>query len=444
MSHKSYVWILLAVGLLTHFLFFGHPDQTVFDEVHFGKFLSAYYTHEYYYDIHPPLGKLMIAGFGSFFGYHPDFAFGQIGDKFPNKTYLALRFLPSLAGSLLPLVIYLFALRLGLKPISSFFAGIFIALDNAFLTQSRLILMDGFLYLFGFLSLLFYFRYRQRAGKERVNLICFSIFAAFAASIKWTGLTFLALAGLVELYDFARSRNWNVKKLSKLVVFFAIIPFAIYFSVFAIHFSLLKKAGSGDAFMDVRFQKTLEENYNQSNESIKPMGIIGKFVDLNKQMYLGNKRLTATHPYGSKWYTWPFMSRPIYYWVSGNARIYYFGNPIVWWTSTIAMLMLLVGYITTKSDRGFLTTFLIGAYALNLLPFIGIERVMFLYHYAVALIFAILMLAYLIDKNQKPKRLLITLIALAAISFIFFSPLSYGLSLSPDQYNLRTWFDSWI
>ena len=62
MTNKKLVLIILALSIATHFAFFGHPNETVFDEVHFGKFVSGYYTGEYFFDIHPPLGKLIITG----------------------------------------------------------------------------------------------------------------------------------------------------------------------------------------------------------------------------------------------------------------------------------------------------------------------------------------------------------------------------------------------
>src|ERR1051326_619189 len=92
---------LVVISFGIHFAWFGHPNMTVFDEVHFGKFISAYFTHEYYFDIHPPLGKLMLAGWGWLWGFKPGFSFANIGDVFPDNTYLALRFLPALAGALL-------------------------------------------------------------------------------------------------------------------------------------------------------------------------------------------------------------------------------------------------------------------------------------------------------------------------------------------------------
>src|SRR3990167_10108842 len=158
MPAKWYIIILLALGLITRFAFFGHPSETVFDEVHFGKFVSGYYTREYFFDIHPPGGKLIIAGFAKLFNFKPGFTFTEIGNEYPDKQYLVLRFLPSLAGALLPLVIFLLLVELGISRSAAFWGGLLIVFENAILTQSHYILLDSLLLLFGFLSLLFYFK----------------------------------------------------------------------------------------------------------------------------------------------------------------------------------------------------------------------------------------------------------------------------------------------
>ena len=424
MSSKWYIIILLFLSVVTHFAFFGYPNQTVFDEVHFGKFISAYYTGEYYYDIHPPLAKLIIAGFAYPFDFRPEFAFTNIGDKFQNNKYLWLRLLPSLAGTLLPLVIYLLILKLGLSRLAALTGGLLIIFENALLTQSRLILLDPFLLLFGFVSLLFYFKYRETDSK--CHLLLTVILASLAASIKWTGLAFLALAGIFELYHIIKDGKYL--KILKLALYFVAIPLLIYFAIFALHFSLLDKPGSGDTYMDPGFH-----SYN----------VWQKFVDLNIEMYRGNARLTATHSYGSEWYSWPFMARPIFYWVSDQARIYYQGNPLIYWVSIIAVLMLLVGYLTSKKERNAVSTFLLSGFLLNLLPFIGIKRVMFIYHYAIALVFAILILIYLADQEERSKLIFTILIIAGAAAFVYFAPLTYGLPLSPEQYENRVWFNSW-
>ncbi|MEK7589622.1 MAG: phospholipid carrier-dependent glycosyltransferase [Patescibacteria group bacterium] len=443
LNKKWALGILLVTSLIVHFLFFGHPRQTVFDEVHFGKFISGYYTHEYYFDIHPPLGKLLIAGLGKLFHFSAEGgsasggSFGEIGEKFPDKTYMALRFLPSLAGALLPLVIYLLALELGFSLIGAMAAGAIIIFENALLTQSHYILLDAFLLLFGFIALLFYFRYRNR--KKWKNLIGAGIGAGLAISVKWTGLTFLALPIILELFDFIKSRKFP--DLYKKIVTLALTPILLYTAIFAVHFSLLSKTGLGDAFMSQRFQSTLQGTSVPAQEN--PPGFLEKFIELNTEMYRSNQRLTADHPFSSKWYTWPFMTRPIFYWVDADARIYLLGNPVSWWLSTLAVIMAISLLIFDPKSIKKPAIILLLGYILNLLPFIGIHRVMFLYHYLTALIFALLILIHLIDQEPKRLRYFIPLIALVIVTFIFFAPLSYGLPLSENDYSLRVWMQSW-
>src|SRR3989344_3680317 len=395
MSNKSLLVILFIISFATHFAFFGDPNQTVFDEVHFGKFISSYYTGEYSFDIHPPLGKLVVAGFAKLFSFKPEFSFAKIGDKFPDSSYLSLRFLPSLAGTILPLMIFLIALEIGLSIRASFLAGFFVSIENALLSQTRFILMDAFLLLFGFASLLLYLKSKHKNSNIKY-LLGTGVLGGLAISIKWTGLTFLALPFLIE--SFHAFKNGTPKNIFRLILFFSIIPTIVYFSIFCLHFSLLTKPGQGDGFMRPGFQND---------------NIFKKFTDLNKEMYQSNKRLTATHPYSSQWFTWPMMTRPIFYWVDSNpseaspqvsSRIYSIGNPAIWWSSTIAVmtaiLILACNLFLKKKiplDNRYSIFILLGGYALNLLPFIGIKRIMFLYHYLTALIFAILILIYLID-----------------------------------------------
>ena len=217
------------------------------------------------------------------------------------------------------------------------------------------------------------------------------------------------------------------------------ISLAIYFSVFVLHFALLPKPGPGDAFMKSDFRE---------NNMVK------NIWNLNIEMYKSNQRLGATHPYSSQWYTWPLMERSIFYWVKDTARIYFLGNPVVWWGSTVAVLLLAITLLRnfqfSISNFQSITNFqlktrhiLLAGYALNLLPFIVIGRVMFLYHYLIALIFAVLILCYLIDIRKNSRKIFTGIITAAIAAFLFFSPLTYGLPLSDKAYNARVWFASW-
>ncbi len=469
MSKKTSLIILILVSIGVHFAFFGHPNETVFDEVHFGKFVSAYYTHQYYFDIHPPGGKLIIAGFAKLFNFSPEYSFVEIGQTFPDNKYLSLRFLPTVAGTLLVVVIYLLALELGFSTLGAFGAGMMVALENALLTQSRLILLDPFLLLFGFSALLFYFKYKNRAQNSAIShntypLILMALFGGLSMSIKWTGIAFLGLAGIIELITIVghgiRDKYYGIqnilKQLPKLILYFAVIPTAVYFSIFVVHFSLLTKSGEGDAFMTPAFQSSLQDSGYAGNSNLKPLNIFQKFTELNVEMYQANKNLTATHPYSSKWYTWPFMIRPIYYWNQASSttptesKIYLVGNPVIWWTSTVSIMYLVLSimaeWISKRRLALSLNTvplILIGGYFLNYLPFIGIGRVMFLYHYFASLIFAILILSYLIDQSRNRRNILIGALVIAGIAFLYFAPLSYGLPLEAHALQNRLWLSSW-
>ena len=425
---KKYIFIILALSLATHFIFFSYPAETVFDEVHFGKFISGYFTGEYFFDIHPPLGKLMIAGMAKISGFQPGFSFETIGQKFPDDNYKWLRFLPKLAGALLPVVIFLIALKLGLKEKFAFLAGLLLVFENALIVQSRLILLDSFLLLFGFLGILFFLKHREYQENISTKYLFLSgFFSSLAFSVKWTGFTFLGLILIFYFWNWLKSKN-KIKFALRGMVFLIVIPFLIYFSTFVIHFWLLQNPGPGLAFHPPNFQQ---------------MNIFDKFIKLNAELYQSNARLTASHPYSSEWYQWPFMKRTIYYWVEGSSRIYLLGNPLIWWLSFTAVIYAFINFMKLKKSSSYLL--LITSYFLNWLPFIFIGRVMFLYHYFTSLIFAILILAYSLDKAEfKNKKVLYnaTLIG-SIILFLFFSPLTYGFQIPDWYYKMTVWLPSW-
>ncbi|MFH1769487.1 MAG: phospholipid carrier-dependent glycosyltransferase [Parcubacteria group bacterium] len=451
------------MSLLTHFLFFSHPGQVVFDEVHFGRFVTGYFTHEYFFDIHPPLGKLLIAGMGYIAGFKPGISFETIGNAFPDNTYVWLRLLPSLAGALIAPVIYLLLRELKFSKAMSWLAGILIVFESALLVQSRFMLLDAFLLLFGFVAFLLYARFHN-TDKLRYLIGAF-IFAGLSLSIKWTGLTFLGVIGLIEIIKILKNFTWQ-----KFWRLFGVTALAliIYFSFFVIHFHLLYKSGQGDAFSSSEFQKTLQDSNYENDNTIDNWNSnpitkdLKKFIELNSTMLGSNSGLNATHPYSSKWYTWPFMQRPMFYWSDftsadqapdekdHNDRIYLIGNPVIWWGSTFAMLYFILialselpSVLLKKKKTDKFMWILIGVYIASLLPFIGVSRVLFLYHYFTSLILAIIALAYLLDNLPNKKRIIIPFLALSIAAFIFFSPIIYGLTIPEWLYNLQAWFPSW-
>jgi len=456
---KYYVSTLIFLSVLTHFLFWGYPKQVVFDEVYFGSFAAQYLSGEYFFDVHPPLGKMIISASGWMGNVNPEVTFTKINEPFGDAGYLWLRFLPNLAGLLLPIVIFFLCLRLGFSKAAAFFAGLFLILENSLLIQSRFILLDSFLLLFGFSGLLFYLLSRKYSNTKKRLILLFlaAIFLTFAFSVKWTGLTYLGIVGIIEFIDWFRNcEKWHLVDYAYRILFFICIPLLIYFSIFVIHFSLLKKSGSGDAFMSQNFQKTLVNNLYQNDPSVKAENMGLKFIELNRAMYTYNQTLSASHPYSSQFFSWPFLWRPIYYWnnsdnnMNGEARIYFIGNPIIYWLSFGAIIFLIGAMIGRKfgyRKNKKMYLFLVGCFIINFFPYIFISRVMFLYHYLTALVFSILALVFIIDKiaeRKHKKTIFIFLTIVFFISFLIMSPLTYGFPLKENNpYQAKWWPQTW-
>ncbi|CAG8542405.1 6449_t:CDS:2 [Acaulospora colombiana] len=88
----------------------------------------------------------------------------------------------------------------------------------------------------------------------------------------------------------------------------------------------------------------------------KKPGFIKKFWELNKVMWNTNKGLTDSHPYESRPTDWVLLNRGISFWSKDHRQIYLIGNPLTWWTSSVAVLLFVVfeAIIILRSKRGYL------------------------------------------------------------------------------------------
>jgi dolichyl-phosphate-mannose-protein mannosyltransferase len=445
------VW-LIFLAAVTRLAAITHPRAIVFDEVYFRDSALRYLDGSYYFDLHPPLGKLLLAGWAKLVGVT---ATAQSTDP-----AVALRVLPALAGTALVAVFYLLLRELTASRRVATFGAALLLLDNAILVESRLILVDSMLLLFGIGALTCYLASRRVTGRVHwVLLTASAVLAGMAASTKLTGLTALGVIGLGWLVQTVRHRvSWRRALLQAGVLL--LVPAFVYVSVFAIHFQLLPYSGSGDAFMSQRFQSTLV-----GNPSYKPgaaMSFLDRFIELNKAMHSYEISLNNSHhPYSSSWVSWPFMTRPVYYWTSVKEYIYLQGNPVIWWGLLVGVVVVAIGWMRHpelfEKHRGSMA--LLGlAWVANFLPFATIVRPMFLYHYFFAFMFCIaavsiglgLLAGWMTDGEnawQFPSRrsavLYWGILAVAVAGFLFFAPISYGLPLSDSGLSARIWLDSW-
>ncbi|KAF7186947.1 Dolichyl-phosphate-mannose--protein mannosyltransferase 4 [Pseudocercospora fuligena] len=277
-DHKIAFSIITFLGFLTRFWGISHPDQVVFDEVHFGKFASYYLQRSYFFDVHPPFGKLLFAFAGWLVGYDGSFLFENIGDSYIDNhvPYVAYRAMPALMGALTVSVTYLIMWESGYSLPACILAASLVLFDNAHVGQTRLILLDATLVLFMALSVLCYIRfYKLRhdpfGRKWWKWLLLTGICMSCVISTKYVGaFTFFSIGVpvLIDLWDLldvnrkqgALSLPLFGKHFAARVTGLIAVPFLMYLFWFQVHFAILSRSGQGDDFMTPEFQETLSDN----------------------------------------------------------------------------------------------------------------------------------------------------------------------------------------
>jgi dolichyl-phosphate-mannose-protein mannosyltransferase len=277
-DYRLAITVMTVLAFITRFWGISHPDQVVFDEVHFGKFASYYLQRTYFFDVHPPFGKLLFAFAGWLVGYKGEFLFENIGDSYitNNVPYVAYRAMPASLGALTVPIVFLIMWESGYSLPACVTAAGLMLLDNAHIGQTRLILLDASLIFFMALSVLSYIRfYKLRhvpfSRKWWKWLLLTGISLSCVISIKYVGVfTFFSIGVpvLIDLWDLMDvNRRQGALSMPEFGKHFAarafglvIVPFFLYLFWFQVHFTILNRSGPGDDFMTPEFQETLSDN----------------------------------------------------------------------------------------------------------------------------------------------------------------------------------------
>ena len=393
-------------------------NSTYFDEVYFAR---TAYEHQhnlpFYEWTHPPLGKLLMA----------------IPMLFMGMTTFAYRLMGNIAGILMIPTIYVFAKMMFKETRYSVLAAIIMAADGMHFVQTRLGTADGFLVLFIMLEYLFMYRYiisEDKPLRKRLWCLFFSgLFMGLAISVKWSGVFAalgLAIIFFVNMFIKIFIKEKKLTRENTIILlscygFFIVIPIIIYVLSFI-------------------------PCYIVENAYIKN---IDTFMEWQQRMYDYHHNLVATHPYSSMWYTWPITKQSILYWVGETStgkitRIALLGNPAIWWFSIPCMIYTVIAAIKTKK---FEYWFLIIAIVSMMISYVGIDRIMFLYHYFPILPFVMLtIVAFMkwICEKARNDIFIYIFVAIILTVFIRFYPIYSGFPTTVEYINNLKWLDTWI
>ncbi|HKF75563.1 MAG TPA: phospholipid carrier-dependent glycosyltransferase [Candidatus Dormibacteraeota bacterium] len=449
------------------------PNGQVFDEIWFGVFAHDDLKGIVYFDPEPPLSKLIIASGEWLDGWWRATFEGARGDYADlGFNTFGWRIMSCIFGALCVPLMYLLAHRIWPNRLFAVSAATLVCFDGLFFVQSRIGMIDIFpIFLIMLSYTLFLIHLDSRSERDSiVTLLLTGICLGLAVASKWIALA--ALASIVFWlvaqpalrrigFDVgARLRAWSRAGAdaavlpgdarpglyaTTAVLAFALIPVLIYLASWIPFFA--------------RGQ----------------FHTLGDLVLYNQQAYIYHSTLKATHPYGSAWYSWPFLSRPVAYYyeyqglgadaASGQplvAGIADLGNPIIWWASIPAVLSL--PYFILRY-RSFPAALILVGFLTQYLPWSRISRVIFLYHMFGGLIFMVLALAFVLAQLQlggpgaiaagrhrasRPPLLVGAFLALVLVSFLYFYPVWTALPISGPSYlngftaGGKMWLRTWI
>lgn len=275
-------WILFGIIFLCAFITRIHkieePNHVCWDETHFGKFGSWYINRTFFFDVHPPLGKMLIGLSGKLTGYNGSFAFNKPGDKYLDHNYLGMRIFCATLGMLIIPFTFITIWELTYSLSASFLAALLVTFDVGLLTLSQYILLDPILLFFISGSFMGSAKFNN-CSKEPFSLKWWfwlswtGVFLTCSVSVKFVGIFIVLLIGLRvinELWqilgDLTNPITLFFKHLFYRALCLIVLPIILYAIFFYIHLKVLSKSGSGDGFFSSAFQSQLEGNslYNAS------------------------------------------------------------------------------------------------------------------------------------------------------------------------------------
>lgn len=290
-----------------------------------------------------------------------------------------------LLGILSVYLVYLLAKKLLKNQVSCLIATFVFSIDGLNFVQSRTGMNDIYYVTFFLASLILLLNKK---------FIFSAIFLGLALSSKWVAIYAYLIFLPLLLKD----------KLYKQIIYFILIPPIVYL------FSYL------------------------------PFFLLGhsldQFKQLQQQMWWYHTNLKATHNYASPWWSWPFNLYPVWYFVEyfgkNMANIFASGNPLMFWSGSIAIVFTVWDLIKKKSENLFII--LLGFFVFWL-PWALSPRIMFLYHFSPCVPFVSLALGHRLGiefKNKRDRKFVYILLILITLSFLLMFPFLTGVSLPKE------------
>ena len=427
-----------------------YMDGTMFDEIYHGRTGYEFVHHLPTYETtHPQLGKCLIA----------------LGIKIFGMTPFGWRFFVALFGIFFVPLMYVFAKKMFNDTFVATCVGFFITFDCMHYTLSRIATIDIFVAFFIVMAYYFMYRYlemdniyrkestvnsrRFLPGREALMLALSGISMGLAIATKLTGV--YAACGLAVIFIYHTIRNWPKGQALRLfffcLLFFIILPLVFY--TLAYIPAVEANAMMGYTDTSISFGSDgISIGYGRT-------GLIARTIRNTNYMINYHRNLVADHPFESPYFTWPVVRKPLLaandvvsYTVDGrpyHSSVSYLGNVVIWWSAIPCCFYILYRAVFKKDTKA---QFLGVAYLAQYIPWMGVSRITFIYHYLPSILFNMIMMGYtiklILEKKPQLKPLFKVFLILIILCFLLYFPVISGLPF-PRELSLKLQLmDGWF
>jgi len=468
--------LVVVLASMNFLVGIGQPARPIWDEKFYLTTVERYEEGTGQFASHPPLGLMLLAAGDALLRPNRDVDTHAIGrDKQIVAGQLPARYsftgvrLMSGVFAVIGAVLF-FAVMLALTrsvPVAALLSNLYV-FENAFIAHFRAAHLDAFQLAFALAALLCFVSSARRGARSSPWLeFSFGAACGLAIMVKLNAVLWLLLGLMLIVRRI--TLGWHDVERARLLlrssrdggVIIAGCLLAIA-GVWTLHVAVTRHpapTGSPAGLKDHIFVSPAYEAYLSGERGLSPMVVLAAARDYTSFMLADLKGLPKNDPNGSRPMQWPLHAGAINYrWDSDGVRTAYVqltGNLWGWLVADIA-LVAAVGLLmlqwwrpcsSSDPDRRALLTMLLLQYLvfMGAHAYLGTMRVMYLYHYFLALILAFCVVPLVVAEAAARWRALrawqewglAIITALLLASFAFYAPLSFHRPLSHAQCEWR-------
>ena len=471
--------LVTAIAALVRWPRLGIPEDVVFDETYYVKDAYALLTNGYEREAVEKANEFLLEGrtdlfqtVGSFVAHPP---MGKwiiaLGEQIFGLNSFGWRAGVAFMGTLLVLVTTRVAIRLLRSIWFGTLAGFLLAIDGLAIVMSRTALLDGIMTTFimmGIACLLLDRDYARNRISRNLKpesrfggrftwhpwRIPAGIFLGLAIATKWSALWYLAVIGLLTViweYSFRKIRH------AKNPIWGTLLVDSWWAKIQLLVPAFLVYLASWTGWI------RSEDGWGRNPDSLGIVNTLKSLLSYHEQMWNFHINLATDHSYEAYALGWPILFRPTSFYYKENlancassncaSEVLAIGNPLIWWSGVIAILLLLINFLRSRNWRAgtLVLLFLAGWAPWLMFP----ERTMFYFYSIVYLPFLVMAIAYIanliyvgISARESSRKVFFViggiLLVTAVVISVFFYPVWTAIQLPKDDWLLRMWFRNWI